>query len=295
MRCQLAQGHEGLHQERFDRKGGPVTITWTADERERCDHGGGGQWDHAHRDEALQCPKDTDAHEWSDCGAVRGSARCRSRAGWRMSTCITQTTKEGTVRMNDDPHTSNGTSNGQHVTKKPAPSVISAQLRDELIRILQAGDDKSDGAFTVAVATQVERFAIAAREILMTEKLAQQDLASLMMMRRQHMGGMGLGGMMGSMNGWNSLVGGGDSPLPMPIVNNENFGVQAVRQIVDAARMAGESPAKLVEALVIARQNNLTDVVATLEKKLGVSKEPAEGFHHGERLATTETDGKELL
>jgi hypothetical protein len=64
MRCQLALGHEGLHQEKFDREG-PVTITWTADERRRCDHGCG-QWEHDHRSE-IQCPKDADNHEYSDC------------------------------------------------------------------------------------------------------------------------------------------------------------------------------------------------------------------------------------
>ena len=68
MRCQLAPNHEGLHQEQFAREGGPVTITWTADERVRCDHGCG-QWKHDHdRDnEAVQCPKDADDHEFSDC------------------------------------------------------------------------------------------------------------------------------------------------------------------------------------------------------------------------------------
>jgi hypothetical protein len=162
-------------------------------------------------------------------------------------------------------------SNGLHAAKKNPPSVMSNQLREELIRILKTGDEKNEGAFTVAVATHVEKFAVAAREILMTESLAQNDLASLMMMRRRHhQGGM-----------WNPMVGDslmGDSIsggyLP-PLVNNENFGVQAVRQIVDAAKTMGDSPAKLVEALVIARSNNLPDVAAALEKKLGVSKEEA--------------------
>lgn len=161
-------------------------------------------------------------------------------------------------------------SNGMHAVKKHPPSVISHQLREELIRILKTGDEKNEGAFTVAVAAQVEKFAIAAREILMTENLAQQDLSSLMMMRKHHMG----------MGGWGSVVGGslmGDSYMPSPIIgNNENFGVQAVRQLVDAVRTMGDSPAKLVEALAVARANNLTDVVASLEKKLGVSKDVAE-------------------
>jgi hypothetical protein len=136
-----------------------------------------------------------------------------------------------------------GSIDGMRAAKKSPPSVISNQLRDELIRILRTGDGKSEGAFTVAVAACVEKFAVAAREILMTENLAQNDLASLMMMRRHHLGGS-----------WNSVVGlgGSDGLLPMPMVNNENFGVQAVRQIVDAVQTMGESPAKLVEALAVA-------------------------------------------
>jgi hypothetical protein len=163
----------------------------------------------------------------------------------------------------------NGNGNGlhshshAHAPKKNPPSVISNQLRDELIRILTTGDVKNDGAFTVAVAAQVEKFIAAAREILMTESLAQNDISSLMMMRRQHMGGFG---------GPFPLLGSSSSDyLPAP-VNNENFGVQAIRQIVDGFKTTTESPAKLVEALVIARENNLTDVVASLEKKLGVAK-----------------------
>ncbi len=161
--------------------------------------------------------------------------------------------------------------NGMRVAKKRPPSVISNQLRDELIRILTAGDDKNDGAFTVAVAVQVEKFVAAAREILMTENLAQNDLGSLMMMRKRHMGGSFGSGFID-----NNLVGGGyldDGLLPSPtLVNNENFGIQAVRQLVEAVRTMGESPAKLVEALAVARENSLPDVVEAIEKKLGVSK-----------------------
>jgi hypothetical protein len=66
IRCKLAPDHEGLHQKQFDRAGGPVTITWAADERERCDHGCG-QWKDDHGSETVQCPKDADDHEYSEC------------------------------------------------------------------------------------------------------------------------------------------------------------------------------------------------------------------------------------
>lgn len=168
---------------------------------------------------------------------------------------------------------------GMRVALKRPPSVISNQLRAELIRILTTGDDKNEGAFTVAVAVQVEKFVVVSREILMTENLAQNDLGSLMMMRKQSMGG--------PYSPYNSIVSGGylgdGLAIPSPI-NNENFGVQAIRQLVDAFRTVGESPAKLVEALAAAREHGLSDVVEALEKKLGVSKaeskvggDPAEG------------------
>lgn len=170
--------------------------------------------------------------------------------------------------------------NGSHALKKKPPSAISNHLRDELIRILSTGDDKHDGAFTIAIATQVEKFVVAARDILMTENLAQNDLGSLMRMRK-HPGP------------WGGVIGGGgnyigDDSYPMPLgalplgLNTENFGVQAVRQLVESVRTLGDSPAKLVEALATARAYNLTDVVASLEQKLGISKpETREGFAIG--------------
>jgi hypothetical protein len=163
-------------------------------------------------------------------------------------------------------HNGHDAHNG-HVTKKNPPSLISNQLRDELIRILRTGDDQNDGAFTIAVAAQVEKFVAAAREILMTENLAQNDLGSLMRMRKQPFGLQG---------SWSPVIGGGGVDY-IPPINNENFGVQAIRQIVDGFKTTNESPAKLVEALVVARSNNLADVAAALEKKLGVSKAAPEG------------------
>jgi hypothetical protein len=164
-------------------------------------------------------------------------------------------------------HTTSET-NGAHATKKP-PSAISNHLRDELIRILSTGDDKHEGAFTIAIATQVEKFVVAARDILMTENLAGNDLGSLMRMRKHPMGPWG------SVSGVGTYIGDDSFGVPSvsPLLNTENFGVQAVRQLVEAVRTMGDSPAKLVEALAAAREHNLPDVVATLEKKLGILKD----------------------
>lgn len=183
-------------------------------------------------------------------------------------------------------------SNGTHTTKKTPPSTMSNQLRDELIRILKTGDDKNDGAFTVIIATQVEKFVVAAREILMTEQLAQNDISSLLMMRRRHLGSpyaniVDYGGVSDGLM---------SSVYANPLVNNENFGVQATRQLVDALGKVGDSPAKLVEALALARTHNLPDVAAVLEKKLGVSKaEPAsEGGPFDGSTVPTLPDGRPL-
>lgn len=65
IRCQLPLGHDDVHREQFERRGGMVTITWASDERKKCDHGCG-QWTHAHR-ESIVCPQDAADHEFSDC------------------------------------------------------------------------------------------------------------------------------------------------------------------------------------------------------------------------------------
>lgn len=152
-------------------------------------------------------------------------------------------------------------SQGLQIAEKLPASVMAKQLKDELIRILNEGDSSSGGAFTIAVAVRVEKFVIAAREILMTEKLAKNDIGALLAMRRKGQLGMGMVGP--------DIYGGELMGMPIP---NENFGVQAIKQMIEAAQSMSESPVKLVEALASARQLNLHDVAANIEKKLGVEK-----------------------
>jgi len=163
---------------------------------------------------------------------------------------------------------------GFRVAEKIKPSTISNQLREELIRILREGDDKNDGAFTIAVATQVEKVAVAARDVLMTEKLAKNDLAALLgaRKRRKQFGGGVINGvpyaeLTSDFDSGEMLQGMGGVP-----VANENFGVQAIKQMIEAMRSLQDSPAKLVEALASARQHGLDDVAKEIEKKLGISK-----------------------
>lgn len=160
---------------------------------------------------------------------------------------------------------------GFRVASKIPPSVISKQLRDELIRILTEGDD---GAFTVGVASRVEKFVIAAREILMTEKATQNDLSAMMLARRRRRFGGGAiinGVYNGDEDDDDTLMGAPMMPAP-----NENFGTQAIKQLIEAARSMNDSPTKLVEALAAARQNGLDDVAKELERRLGVQPKAVE-------------------
>jgi hypothetical protein len=149
---------------------------------------------------------------------------------------------------------------GFRAVDKTPPSPMSEQLRKELVRILTDGDDKNNGAFTIAVATHVEKFVGAAREILMTEKLAQNDVAALLGMRRRRYGG--------------DILGDDSSGMLMGAVpTTENFGVQAIRQLIEAAQSMQNTPSKLVEALADARRLGLADVAAEIETRLGIKKD----------------------
>ena len=65
------------------------------------------------------------------------------------------------------------------------------------------------------------------------------------------------------------------APAPMP----ENFGMVALRELISMAKNinGSSSPARLVEAIAIAKEKGLPDVVRELEMQLGIKKEkPAE-------------------
>lgn len=145
----------------------------------------------------------------------------------------------------------------QIVDELPA-SNMSEVLRKEIVRICQEGDTKTH-KFSVSTISHLERFIPAAREILIAEKISSNDLEGLLRgRRRKHLGGQILGG---------ALIGNGG-------MGAENFGGQAIRQLIDAAGKMNETPAKLVEALASAKEHGLDDVVKVLEAKLGVVSKP---------------------
>lgn len=62
------------------------------------------------------------------------------------------------------------------------------------------------------------------------------------------------------------------SPAPSPAMDRETFGAKILREFTSAlpqiARAATDDPAKLVEALSVARDKGLTDIATSLEQRL---------------------------
>jgi hypothetical protein len=157
------------------------------------------------------------------------------------------------------------------------PSQISQDLRKEILRILVTGDPKRENAFTVAVAVQLERLIHASKAILMAEKIASNDMGHLI--QKNQLNGGGMYGSVGY-SPFPQILGSDDETEASDLglqyvgkkVKNENFGVQVIKELLSAARTFHDSPAKDVEALAVARREGLTDVVESLEAKLGISK-----------------------
>jgi len=157
---------------------------------------------------------------------------------------------------------------GLSTTEDAPRSPIAEALRREIIDVVTRGDARKGGAFTAAVAIQVQKICAAAREIILAQRVAENDISALL----QRKGGINIGGGMfgGGIMGLGEL---GDDDGVLPLAGApaaENFGTQAIRQLVEGLRGMNDSPAKLVEALALARSQGLTDVAASLEKKLGV-------------------------
>lgn len=157
---------------------------------------------------------------------------------------------------------------GLSTTEEAPRSPIAEALRREIIDVVTRGDARKGGAFTAAVAIQVGKICAAAREIILAQRVAENDLSALL----QRKGGINFGGgMLGGGIGGFDVLGDDDGVSPLAgAPAAENFGTQAIRQLVEGLRGMNDSPAKLVEALALARSQGLTDVAASLEKKLGV-------------------------
>jgi hypothetical protein len=146
-------------------------------------------------------------------------------------------------------------------------SPMAEALRAEVIRLCTEGDLKMGGAFTVELAMRIEGVVSAGRQILLAEKVSASDVEALLRRRRKN-GLIINGGIVG--DDFSSDDGSGITLASSSA--SENFGMSAIRQLVEGMRVQSESPLKLVEALAAARQHGLDDVVRVLEDKLGVGK-----------------------
>lgn len=140
-------------------------------------------------------------------------------------------------------------------------------LRSEILKLTTEGDQKNNGALTADVLARVVRVAKTGRDLILSLSMNPSNLAG-MIKRPAGFYGMGQGDL-----GDVSL----DDSVPnyqafSPSSSSENFGMVAMREIISAMKSINGSPAKLVEALAIAREKGLIDVAKDLEAQLGVGK-----------------------
>jgi hypothetical protein len=151
---------------------------------------------------------------------------------------------------------------------------LAEALRTEILKLATEGE-KGNGTLTADVLLRIMRVAKTGRELLVSLAASPANLAG--MIKRSGFGGVSFGD--SSMGGED--LGDGSMTGPMPYAMSplsENFGMTAIREIIAATKNLngnGTSPAKLVEALVIARENGLIDVAKELEAQLGIGKPKA--------------------
>jgi hypothetical protein len=145
-------------------------------------------------------------------------------------------------------------------------------LRAEILKLATDGDEKSAGALTADVLLRIMRVAKTGRDLLVSLNASPSNLAS--MIKRPAFG-------FGSAQNVNSDDGDLESSGILwgsPFAQSspsENFGMMAMREIIAAAKNIHNgktSPAELVEALIVARKEGLSDVAKELEAQLGVGK-----------------------
>jgi hypothetical protein len=161
--------------------------------------------------------------------------------------------------------------------ERPKNSAMAEALRTEIMRLCDTGDPQKGGLFTHRVALQIGRVVQAGRELLMAERLSMMDAEDLLKRKLRKRSAMKMG------NSYNSSVmvvgsyddedmGDSDGSIDSdPIAQSsavENFGMQAVKQVVAAAQAASNSPEKLVEAIAKARKLGLGGLAEKLEARL---------------------------
>jgi len=142
-------------------------------------------------------------------------------------------------------------------------------LRAEIMKIAGNGDVKNEGELTPEVLMRIVRVAKTGHELLVALSASPANLAS--MIKRPN------SSLFEPYSGNDSMSDSGQQ-MSFPIATSsmpENFGMTAIREVIAAAKNMngnGTSPVKLVEALVVARDNGLHDVARELEAQLGIGK-----------------------
>lgn len=151
---------------------------------------------------------------------------------------------------------------------------VAESLRTELLKLAQDGDPKHKGALTAEVLARIVRVAKTGRDLLVSLNISGSNLSH--MVRRPKGGYLSMataGGVDEDLDDMSQSQG-GPFAYSSP---QENFGMTALRELIAGAQKhfggAGKgSPKDLVEALLVARKEGLTDVVAELESQLGIKK-----------------------
>jgi hypothetical protein len=152
---------------------------------------------------------------------------------------------------------------------------VAEAIRTEIIKIATEGDSKQDGTLTVDVLLRIVRVAKTGRDLLAAMVESPKNLASLVKRPQSPFGYIGMGqNVDGDLDGIS-----GESQMASPVFAtapmSENFGMTAMREIIAAAKNFngnGTSPARLVEAIAIAKEKGLDDVARELEEQLGIKK-----------------------
>jgi len=147
-------------------------------------------------------------------------------------------------------------------------------IRTEIIKIATEGDSKQDGTLTVDVLLRIVRVAKTGRDLLAAMVESPKNLASLVKRPQSPFGGYLGAAPMGD-DDLEQMSGQMASPVFATAPMSENFGMTAMREIIAAAKNFngnGTSPARLVEAIAIAKEKGLDDVARELEEQLGIKK-----------------------
>jgi hypothetical protein len=155
-------------------------------------------------------------------------------------------------------------------------SALTEALRSEIEKLAKEGDTKKDGTLTPEVLARIARVAKTGRELLVALDASPSNLSQ--MVKRGNGQFMGNSDSMADSDGAESGLSISSAQFAYPLAYSspqENFGMVAIRELFAMAKnhLNGTTPAKLVEALAIAKEKGLTDVAAELEKQLGIGKD----------------------